>query len=295
MLIFSTKLLLTLISFSVIIETEVIKMNYTSEYKSSEYLHINSCDCQHLYGCDVGSLRENGRVDYHILFITEGCCFVTDNDTVSRVEAGSVIVYLPHERQQYHFKGDIKSTSYYAHFSGTGCKEILDNFGFNQRYFYVGKAPRAEELFKRMTEEYFLKRPYSDKLCSSYLYSILALLGRKKSFSAGDSVKVSNRIEQVCRDMICNYFKPLDLDAYAIMCNLSTSRFVHLFKECTGNSPKNYLIWIRIKKACELLENTDLSILKIGEQVGIDDQNYFSRLFKKYTSKSPSEYRKSFM
>lgn len=270
-------------------------MEYTSEYESSEYLYVNSCDCQHLHGRDVGTLRENGRVDYHILFITEGCCFVTEGNSVIRAEAGSVIMYLPHERQQYHFRGDIKSTSYYVHFSGTGCREVLESFGFNQRHFYVGKAPRAEELFKRMIDEYFLKRPYSDKLCSSYLYSIFALLGRKKCFSSAESGKVNNRIEQVCRDMIRSYDKPIDIDAYAAKCNLSTSRFVHLFKECTGSSPKNYLIGIRIRKACELLENTDLSIIRIGEQVGIEDQNYFSRLFKKYTSKSPSEYRKSFM
>lgn len=269
-------------------------MAYSSEYKSNDFLHINSCDCQKLYGRNIGSLRENGRSDYHILFITEGCCFIRENGKEIPVDAGSVILYLPYERQEYSFKAEIKSTSYYVHFSGIACDSVLKEFGISSRYFYVGKAPRAEEFFRRMIEEYFLKRPFSDKLCGSYLYSILGLLGRKRIFFDDNSVRASNRIEQVCRKIIRNYGTDIDISEYAAECNISKSRFLHLFKESTGTSPQNYIISIRIKKACELLENTDLSILKVAEQVGICDQNYFSRLFKKHTGISPTEYRKNF-
>ena len=270
-------------------------LEYTSEYQSKEFLHVNSCDCQKLYGQNIGSVRENGRSDYHILFITEGCCFIRENGVEIPVNAGSVILYLPYERQEYYVKEDIKTTSYYVHFSGTGCEDILKEFGITTRYFRVGKAMRAEELFRRMIEEYYFKRPYSEKLCAGYLYNVLGLLGRKRLLSDDDSVKSSNRIEQVCRKMIRNYETDVDVAEYAAECNISTSRFLHLFKECTGTSPTSYMISIRIKKACELLENTDLSILNVAEQVGICDQNYFSRLFKKHTGISPSEYRKSFV
>ena len=155
-------------------------MAYSSEYTSNEFLHINSCDCQQLEGIDIGSLREKGRRDYHILFITEGCCFIRENDTETPIKEGSVIFYQPYERQEYYFKADIKSTSYYVHFSGTECDNILKEFGITPRYFYVGKVPRAEKLFKKMIEETFLKRPYYEKISSSYLYSILGLLGRKR-------------------------------------------------------------------------------------------------------------------
>ena len=99
-------------------------MAYSSEYKSNDFLHINSCDCQKLYGRNIGSLRENGRSDYHILFITEGCCFIRENGKEIPVDAGSVILYLPYERQEYSFKAEIKSTSYYVHFSGTACDSV---------------------------------------------------------------------------------------------------------------------------------------------------------------------------
>ena len=146
-----------------------------------------------------------------------------------------------------------------------------------------------------MIEETFLKRPYYEKISSSYLYSILGLLGRKKISYAEPELKSSNRIEDICRKMIQNYNEDVNINLLSQKLNISTSRFLHLFKECTGTSPKNYIIGIRIKKACELLENTDLSILSISEQVGIFDQNYFSRLFKRHTGISPTEYRKKFV
>ena len=270
-------------------------MKYTSEYESSEYIHVNSCDCQHLFGRNIGSVRENGRMDYHILYITEGACFVQENGMETRINAGSVILYLPHERQEYYFKADIPSTSYYVHFSGTGCRNLLQKLGFNCRYFYVGESSHAESLFKRMIEEYFAKRKYSNELCNGYLYTILSILASKRQYSSESHNISVHRIEKACRDMIRNYNAPLDIKKYSYDCNLSPSRFTHLFKECTGKSPQAYLIGIRIKKACELLENTDLSISKIGELVGIPDQNYFSRIFKNYTSKSPTDYRKTFI
>ena len=271
-------------------------MVYSSEYESTDYIHVNSCDCQHLFGKDIGSLRENGRSDYHLLYITEGCCFLSENNVVIPLEAGTVILYLPRERQQYHFIKDIRSTSYYVHFSGTGCSDMLKNLDLTKRYFHVGESALAETLFKRMIEEYFAKKSFSEQLCSGYLCAILAILASKRQSSALTSQgNTIYRIEKACKDMIRNYDSPLDITKYATECNLSTSRFSHLFKECTGQSPQAYFIGVKIKKACELLENTNLSVAEISEQVGISDQNYFSRLFKKYTSKSPTSYKNSFL
>ena len=88
---------------------------FSSEYVSDDYLHLNSCDRQVLYGTDVGSFRPSGRRDWHILYIHKGVCFINDdpNDSDSEypVPSGSVIIYHPKEPQSYHFKAEIKSVS----------------------------------------------------------------------------------------------------------------------------------------------------------------------------------------
>ena len=81
---------------------------------------------------------------------------------------------------------------------------------------------------------------------------------------------------------------------YAAEIHLSVDRFSHLFTEIIGVTPKQYLITTRIEAAKELLINSDLTVLQISEAVGTSNQNYFSRIFKKHTGLSPSEYRKQF-
>ena len=64
-----------------------------------------------------------------------------------------------------------------------------------------------------------------------------------------------------------------------------------LFCQQIGETPIHYLLRRRVECACGLLKKTDLSIKKIAEMVGLENPYYFSRFFKKWTGKAPSEYR----
>ena len=177
------------------------------------------------------------------------------------------------------------------HFSGTECDRLLSEFSLSERVVHVGKIPHAESLFKKMIEEYYLKKPFSDELSAGYLYTILALFARR---AVKETHYITDeRIEKVLRCMAEDFGEEINISVYAAMCNLSISRFTHLFKKCTGKSPKNYIMEMRVKRAAQLLENTDIPAQKVGENVGISDQNYFSRIFKKYNGVSPLNYRKN--
>lgn len=262
----------------------------SSEAISNEYLHINACDCQQFCKHDLGSFRPNGRIDYHILYIAKGCCYVTENNEEIAAPEGSVIVYLPKERQEYKFYSGTESTSYFIHFSGTWCAELMQKFNLtNQRIFFVGKSTQLISLYNHLIDEFHLKLPFYEYSCQSHLLNILAMTSRKIKHKTLNHTKKS--IQEVCRQMYANYASNLPIQYYADMCNLSESRFSHLFKEQTGQSPITYIINIKIERAKELLENTDLSILQISEMLGMQSQNYFSRIFKKYTSFSPLKYK----
>ena len=58
-------------------------------------------------------------------------------------------------------------------------------------------------------------------------------------------------------------------------------------------SPISYINKIRIEKAAALFKNSDRSITEIAMEVGFDDSNYFSRIFKKQMGMSPREYKKT--
>ena len=74
---------------------------------------------------------------------------------------------------------------------------------------------------------------------------------------------------------------------------LSPSRLAHLFREQMGVSIVRWREDQRIIRAKQLLHTTLLPIAVIAQQIGYDDQLYFSRVFKKRVGVSPSEYRKS--
>lgn len=73
--------------------------------------------------------------------------------------------------------------------------------------------------------------------------------------------------------------------------HISVSRMMALFAEVVGMSPIVYLNRFRVSSACELLRTTELSIREVANAVGVEDQLYFSRLFKKQKGVSPREYR----
>ena len=63
------------------------------------------------------------------------------------------------------------------------------------------------------------------------------------------------------------------------------------FKEETGENFIEYVTKVRIEKAKEFLAQPDISIKEAGIRSGYTDPNYFSRIFKKQTDMTPSEYK----
>ncbi len=64
-----------------------------------------------------------------------------------------------------------------------------------------------------------------------------------------------------------------------------------LFKKETGEGFKEYLTRIRVEKAKKLMQNSSLKLYEIAEAVGYTDPDYFTKVFKKYTGVTPTEYK----
>ena len=73
--------------------------------------------------------------------------------------------------------------------------------------------------------------------------------------------------------------------------NMSSSRFSTVFSQQNGQTFTEYLVYLRLTKAKELLRNTTVRSLQIAREVGYNDAHYFSYIFKKNTGMTPSEYR----
>ncbi|MCI9166716.1 MAG: helix-turn-helix transcriptional regulator [Dorea sp.] len=77
------------------------------------------------------------------------------------------------------------------------------------------------------------------------------------------------------------------------LCSMHPTYLSAMFRKEYQISPKRYIIQKRIETAVQLLHTTDLTIKQISSFVGYANQMEFAQLFKKYTGKSPAEYRQS--
>ncbi len=123
---------------------------------------------------------------------------------------------------------------------------------------------------------------------------MMCLIGLLSDFYvAGDApdreelMRLGNVISYIER----NYTKELTLESLAKRASMSPSTLHRAFTTALGESPINYLISVRLAKAKEMLISSSLSITEISMRTGFRDSNYFSRIFKKRTGKSPREYR----
>lgn len=89
-----------------------------------------------------------------------------------------------------------------------------------------------------------------------------------------------------------HYSEHITLETMASLVNFNPIYFSNLFKREVGKSFTEYLTEYRMKKAKEMLRDTDKNINEIADALGYSDARYFSKVFKKEIGIKPSEYRK---
>lgn len=83
----------------------------------------------------------------------------------------------------------------------------------------------------------------------------------------------------------------LGLSSIADQFNVTPQYLSSLFKKCRGENLKDYISKIRVEKAKELLESTDLTITEIAERLGYANDMGITRIFKKHEGITPGTYR----
>ncbi|MCE7785332.1 AraC family transcriptional regulator [Staphylococcus xylosus] len=135
----------------------------------------------------------------------------------------------------------------------------------------------------------------NDILIMQYLYQLVYTLQEKfpKIFSV--QVDIVNEDIQHAVDFInTNYQKHITVEDVAKSVNVTRSHLYKLFKKNLGCSPKEYLTYIRMYHASQLLIHTSTLISDISRQVGYKDPLLFSKNFTKHFEISASEYRHHF-
>lgn len=118
----------------------------------------------------------------------------------------------------------------------------------------------------------------------------------ESSLVVAEEVKVLSKRTEVldaCQYVSLHLTRRITLDEVAEHLFMNASYFSRLFKKETGETFIEYVNRMKVDRAKELLDQTNLSVAKIGETLGYDNHSYFIKLFKTVAGITPQEYRGS--
>ncbi|MBE1445219.1 AraC family transcriptional regulator [Paenibacillus sp. OAS669] len=168
------------------------------------------------------------------------------------------------------------------------------------RHLRVSRETQAKlnALLTRMEEEVRQRPDMFEISCSiclnELLLEIYRLIHNQTSQGASPISRssVNPRVEQVIRYLSERYHEPIKLKQLADMIYVSPYYLCHLFKETTGITISDYLIYTRIRQSKRELALTEYSIAEIASRVGFNTLAHFGQTFKMMEGMTPRDYRK---
>ena len=127
---------------------------------------------------------------------------------------------------------------------------------------------------------------------SMCLWHLLASFRYINQFREIKNTANRNIVQQAIVYMRDHVHEKLSLEELCGEMKYSSSQFSMLFTRTTGHSPMDYFNQLKVQRACQYLDLTNLKIKEISFMLGFGDQFYFSRVFKKYMEMTPVDYKK---
>lgn len=214
---------------------------------------------------------ENGTI---ICGVGTGCCFMAAAGLLDNKPATTHWYYFDRFHQLYP-KVQLKRQHFITQAGNLYCAASINSLAdltiyFIQRFF---NSEVAQHIQRHFSHE--VRRAYE---MISY-------------FEDTNTNHPDEDILQVQLWLHNNIAKSISLSKMADIAGMSARNFNRRFKTSTGKTPTQYLNELRIRSAQDLLHSSNLSISEIADKVGFQDVSYFSQLFRKTLSVSPSDYR----
>lgn len=182
----------------------------------------------------------------------------------------------------------------------SGQKELLELI--NKKGFFVREEdnPALSVLVRRIFEEEKEKKQFYREERKSLLYAMLLEGARHNTVNIEENEKKRNLVEKSESAKLDkavgfieeNYARSFKISELSKTCYMSETHFRRFFLERMNMTPTEYINYVRIKKACELIDTTDLGMEEIAERVGFPTPSTFNRNFRRILGTSPYQWKK---
>lgn len=232
-----------------------------------------------------------------ITYFIKGEQVYTIGQTNYTIKSGEVFITLPNELHSSGSYPKDKSLFYYLIINIHMLRKLLFNeeeslilldtlLTIKKRTFKVD--PALTELFETLLACGMSPSPFYKTRIRSLLCDLLLKVIEAKPSSFDSS---QNPMQKVLDYIDLHIYEDLTMSHLARIAHLSEGRFKANFRSYAGIPPREYILRQKIKHAKKLLKDETLSITHISYKLGFSSSQYFSTVFKRFTSISPIDYR----
>lgn len=153
----------------------------------------------------------------------------------------------------------------------------------------------AERLVALIETELRARSPGYRFTARTHLMQLIAFLSRCYATAQHLPSQGVLRFGEVLSHLERNYQRPITVAELLPIAHMSQSTFMRNFQRVFQRSPIDYLIRLRVQKACEMLTDSELRITDVALACGFNDSNYFTRQFVRVTGCPPRDYRRTLL
>ena len=205
------------------------------------------------------------------------------------MQGGEAFVIYPQELAYYEADETNPWRYLWVIFDGPKAEEILRSIGITEEQPMLYPAESSAEILVCM--ENLLYECEQEYQTIGNFYMLLQTMKRCIEAVEKKLPPQQDYVEKIKRYIEYRYAEDVKVSELAEHCGLNRSYMTKCFTEDTGLSPKEYLMQYRMKKAKELLKNSELPVSNVAYTVGYSDPLAFSKMFRKREGVSPLEYR----
>jgi len=210
------------------------------------------------------------------------------------VNAGD-FVWLPCRQPHAYGAGKDPWSIAWVHFSGTEVEAW---------HKFLHQCAKTEDILLKLpsdhVDEVGLGRVYSFlERGLAQRYQIAAATALRTSFCKIGELLVERCGQRTARERVAasveslrrNWISPHRLSELATATGMSVTHYCTHFRELTGFAPIDFLIRLRVRQACRMLDISKLTVSQIATATGFNDPYYFTRCFRRVMGCSPKQYR----